>query len=403
MARLLCNLCEKRSEATFFEHWNCYDCGADWGIRLLGYEPKELVDSFAFINSIRKANAPLTSGSHVLVLAKDFEDPDDPSAGSLVDTCLLFFDRLIVPDWNIKDFVRALGEEKASQYRSNELIYGSDNSFIATTFRGLNTPKTFRNTESDPMFEFDFELGAPPALDNIRFYNVLDNLDNLYINELLHLLRRTNLFNQNRIGQTNVIRLRGVDYIDGELVHIIPKRFLRNEMFSHLFHVDFLVDDYYAIATTLRETYYRSNLFNYGKDFNLFNEWLKSSRIQKRSLDPNSLMDFRAKYGTLGPLIRDIREEISFRLNAPTTKELLRQFCAEIEKRISNCHKVMGKEHERKGIYLRGLMSTLGAVVGGVPGAVIGGIGGTAASELALEYDRRIAAPLAFVADMLEK
>lgn len=229
-------------------------------------------------------------------------------------------------------------------------------------------------------------------------YRVVENLEHVYLNQLHSLLFRTNLFNRNRVGDTNTIILNGQEYIDSVLANVIPTRFMRNELFCRISGAGLLANGYYAVANTFREVAYSEA--KHTAEANLFREWLKTTRFPKRVLLPDQVLDFRAKWGTLGPFIADIRSQLTNEEHARDIN-VVREFAATMDARIAHYHKVMGKGHDVRAMYLQGLLSTLGSIVGGTAGAVVGGVAGTAASHLALEYDRHVAPQLSFIANNL--
>lgn len=402
MAVVSCDFCKESKELSFYEHWIC-DCGAGWwGICLLEYNNREIEDALKFIKTI-KSNYRSSANKYVVVLAKDLESPENTEGESLVDTLLLFFDGIIVPDFTIESFGKLFGDKKANIYRENDLIKCSDNSYVEALEYGLIS-------ENIPTSEYDFKLSdpnlehtatAPNKSVRYSLFCLLQNMELVYVNQLSDLLKRTDLFNRNRIGNSSRIFLRGVEYLDSQLVWLIPSRFLRNEVFSYISGASFLCDQYYSIASTFRESIYTNAAPDSITEFQTFKEWLKTTSFQRRLLTPDVLFEFREKFGSLGKFIAEMRQEVLSIASKNVRASLIREFSSEMEKRINHYYKVMGKKHEKKAMYLSGLYSTLGALIGGQLGALIGGIGGTALSQLALEYDRQICPEICFIANSL--
>jgi hypothetical protein len=402
MPLIECGLCSQLQEVSMYEHWNCDDCGCDWGIRLLEYSKKELNEAFVFISQLRNSSV-YELENEMVILAHELEDPENEGAESLVDTLLLFFDSLIIPDYTFKDLVRVFGDDKAEVYRNNNLIKCSDNSFVELLGFGVNPSKPYSS-------EYDFSL-ANPAFNKIipcpnrsviySLYRVMEHIEYVYSKQLTDLLSKTNLFNKNRVDDTDQIILRGQQYRDAKLVKIIPMRFLRNEMFCHITGAGFIADTYYGIANTFREDFYTQSCQDNAAEFKLFNEWLKTTHLCRSKLSPEELFEFREKIGTLSPFVEQIQSELSVTITPRNKKDMLDGFASEMEKRIAHYKKVTDVGHEKKAIYLSGLLNTLGALLGGTVGAITGGIVGTTVSQLALAYDRKIPPQISFIANTL--
>lgn len=398
MPVISCGYCKQSQEVSLYDWWNCFECGADWGIFLVEYDNREIRDALKFIETLR-SNYQSGAEQYVVVLAKDLESPKNAQGESLIDTLLLFFDGIIVPDFTIEDLSILLGDAKAEKYRENDLIRCSDNSFIeGWQFNEfLHSKYDFRL--ADPSLED--AITAPNESVRYSLYRMLENMELVNLRLLTDLLERTNLFNRNRIGNSSRIVLRGVEYHDGQLAMVIPKRFLRNEVFSYISRASFLCDKYYSISKTFREAVYRNIAPDNITEFQTFKVWLKTTHFQRRVLTLDALLEFRERFGTLGKFVAAMRQGTSPSPSKKVRASLVREFSSEMDKRIRHYYKVMGKTHEKRAMYLSGLFSTLGALIGGPLGAVIGGIGGTAASELALEYDRQIAPEICFIANSI--
>jgi len=401
MATIECTLCGEKSEASFYDFWNCSGCGVDYGIRLHEYAPEEMAELMLFFGTIRSSRSLGSCGS-VLALMQTFEKPEDVKAvSSCIDTLLLFFDSIVVPDLTSEELARSLGDKKIEVYRQHGLLKCSDNSFVeARAYGAEGTPKL------DGLYDLNLVFDALPedakarhSHSRFELLHCLLNLEHVILNELLDILHETNLFNSHRIGQTATVRLRRRDYLDTELAYIIPMRFLRNEVFCHFFSYSMLYDQHYGIANVLKRTRFVRGWTEGESEFGLFQQWMRTTPFAPRTLDPSQVLECRATHGSLTDFVSAIQKEVVAGSERLLGSGQAQAFGEELEKRIAHYRKVKSKGHERKAIYLAGLFSTIGSLMGGPMGAVVGGIGGTLAANLALEFDRRISGSIGFVAD----
>lgn len=405
MATVKCNSCRETHEVSFYECWTCDLCGGDWSIRLEAYAPTEIQELLAFYQRIRDTHAFSDPGT-VFALSKELENPDDTGAfTSYIDTLLLFFDSVIVPSITVDQLVHALGEQKYEAYCGRNLLKCSDISLVQARAFGVENIGT-GNEQS--LFDLDLIGNALPrdassSYGHSRFELAmsLDNLEHVIRNELLAFVNDRNFINAHRIGDSSAVRLRGRNYVDSDLVYVVPSRFMRSEIFCHFFSSSLLYDQYYGVANVMKQTRFLRSWPEGDSEFALFTQWLKTTQFKTKVLDYAQVLEFRAKHGSLTDYILAIRRKAATRTEGFNHCEEVEAFGAEIEKRIHQALKVSSKAHERKTLYLSGLLSTLGSLVNGPVGAVIGGIGGTVAADLALEYDRRIPGPISFVADEL--
>ncbi|MEO6971744.1 MAG: hypothetical protein ABI217_12725 [Chthoniobacterales bacterium] len=168
-------------------------------------------------------------------------------------------------------------------------------------------------------------------------------------------------------------------------------------MFSYIFSTDLLTDDYYGIAFALREMNHTSRRSAGNLAWQAFEEWMRTTPFRQRELEAGAVLEFRAKYGSLRPIVTEILESVTEGSEAHL-RDMIKAGASEINRRVMDAEKVLGRSHERKKIYLCGLFGTFGSLVGGPVGALVGGIGGTAAAEAALQYDRKIPGPISWLA-----
>ncbi|MDD5306017.1 MAG: hypothetical protein PHU25_01730 [Deltaproteobacteria bacterium] len=403
MPTIKCHLCGEEFKASFYDFWTCGACGFDCGIRLHEHAPDEMGELLAFFEKIRATRSFGSSGS-VLALMKTLEKPEDTKAfSSCIDTLLLFFDSLVVPSITIETLARALGDKKLEVYQQHGLLKCSDISFVQAQVGGVDA---LGGDKQKALFNLDLIGDALPVNAETQYghsrYELamsLANLEHVILNELVDLLKERNLFNAHRIGNTEIVRLRGRDYVDRELAHLIPYRFLRSEVFCHFFSFSMLYDQHYGIANVLKETRFVRGWAEGGSEYSLFHQWLRTTSFTLKVLEPLQVLEFRSRHGSLTGLVSAIQKEAITRRQNLGESDQAQAFGREIEERIRHFRKVKGKGHERKAIYLTGLLSTLGSLLNGPLGAVIGGIGGTIAADLALEFDRKTSGPIGFVVD----
>jgi hypothetical protein len=403
MAKIKCTLCGLETESSFFEHWNCYDCGVDYGIRLLSFEGEELTSVFEFLAAL-KAGARPVPVTQTVVLSKLLENTADQALPSFLDSLLLFFDSLIIPDLTNDQLSKVLGDKKYATYRGADLIRTSDNSYVHANAVGMATLPSELNPRYPLLWDHqlldpDLENLFPSPLMSVRYdlFRLIENLEKIYLNDLLVFLRKTDLFNQNRIGDSEWVRLRGQKYRDSDLIGIVPKRFVRNELFSYIFSADLLADDYYGIAFALREMNYTLRRSAANPSWQAFKEWIRTTPLRLRELEAEAVLEFRAKYGSLRPFVTEVLESVTEGCDA-RTRDMTNAVASEINRRVLSADRVFGKAHERKKMFLSGLFGTLGSLIGGPVGAVVGGVGGTAVAEAALQYDRKIPGPISWLA-----
>ncbi|MEO6971745.1 MAG: hypothetical protein ABI217_12730 [Chthoniobacterales bacterium] len=173
MAKIECTLCGLVTESSFFEHWDCGDCGADYGIRLCGFDGEEFTSVFGFLATLKSGARPLPLAPTV-VLSKVLEDPADQTLPSFVDALLLFFDSLIVPDLTNDQLAEALGESKYATYRAAGLIRTSDNSFVHAKTNGMAAPSSEQNSPYPLLWDLqlldpDLERLFPSPVKSVRY------------------------------------------------------------------------------------------------------------------------------------------------------------------------------------------------------------------------------------------
>lgn len=134
-------------------------------------------------------------------------------------------------------------------------------------------------------------------------------------------------------------------------------------------------------------------------DVSLFYRWISGQSIRGGSLPSDAVLEFRDKYGTFREFISQVRVAAKGELGPGQVRDLGDAFASELDKRVAQARRVLSRAHDTKAVYLTGLFSTLGGLIGGMPGAFVGGIGGRAVTQLAMEYDRRIPGPLAFLVE----
>lgn len=396
MPQVECNLCNTKYGYSFFDFWNCPECGDNYGIKLIEYSQSEIKEVFDFYKEIKKALHGKLSGK-TIILAKDLESPDNNDGISLIDTLLCFFDSLIIPDLNKTDVYKLLGEEKADTYYENNLICCSDCSFVEmhSAERDLHLNETRDFDWLIAPLEIEYFVEAPNR--NVR-YSLMRSVENIlraYLKEMNHYIINSRL-NEINYRADGYVEFKGETYWFGTFDYVVPMRFLRNELFSYLYSSDFIFDNFYSSANILREARYLSLPKNYS-NFKLFKEWLKTTKFQLKTISANEILEFRDKYGMMGRYVSELKTEVIKSGTISDVTRLSRDFSRLMDERITSYKKISGISLEKKAIYLTGLLSTLGSLVGGEIGALMGGIGGVLTSQLALEFDSKVISPINFI------
>jgi hypothetical protein len=101
-----------------------------------------------------RAAYPRKLDNHVLVLAHELSGSNGADPVALIDSLLLFFDAVVVPDFSIEQTIDLLGQQKAEAYRTNGLVLCSDNSFVETLAHGTLSTEPYTAL-------FDLELADP--------------------------------------------------------------------------------------------------------------------------------------------------------------------------------------------------------------------------------------------------
>lgn len=186
------------------------------------------------------------------------------------------------------------------------------------------------------------------------------------------------------------------------MTYILPGVVSRTELTGYILGATPVVDGFYSMMHRLRELRYSATTHRLSTEAECFYHWIRSRKLSTARLRSDQVIAFQAKYGTLAPFLSELQYAVARGLTKGEWKDFHEAFAGELDRRVKHAKKVLSKGHDIKAFYLTGLFSTLGGLIGGVPGAFLGGIGGRIITQLALEYDRNIPGELSFIAEVID-
>ena len=104
--------------------------------------------------------------------------------------------------------------------------------------------------------------------------------------------------------------------------------------------------------------------------------------------NPETLIAFRNNISKES-FLNTVLNEISKGKRQLSNEEICNKLACVLDNNIKLARKITGRAYRTKSTILSGLFSTLGGLIGGVPGAAIGGIGGSMATLIADRIDNK--------------
>lgn len=380
MAELGCNFCGHSFEASFFKSWYC-DCDAgDWGLFLKSWHPSEIHAVFEAL-AARRSQLETRFSRPAIVVAKEV---DGDMAEGYIDSLLLFCDQVLVTR-SAEDLAQAIGEQKYERYHAHGLI--------TSIWPYKDAPSGYDLSVWSDADSLEI-ANLSGDLDLWRLFHASENLGEVYTKLSLDTLIRSPA--ARREAQDYVHRAFDVPDLVG-CVHLLNCILTRREIAAYVLNGYVLADDFYGYPFRLREVYPTNAERRPPPAHRVFQRWLKSTTVPLKQLDPDALFEFRSKEGLLTPYIDAILASVRDSSHPAHHDELLAEFATALERRLAQASRVLSKGHQARAHTLVGLTGTLGALIGGPIGALVGGVAATELSRLALEFDRRVPPPLAFI------
>jgi hypothetical protein len=391
MALIGCNMCEHRTEIPLDRAWICSGCGDSYGLFVEECSEKEVNTAFGSLIDIRNR---LAIGGEDWILpftVASTGQRGDQSAGEdaqdtfsrFVDTMLLLLPTLVFRDIGNSQIAEQLGDRKFEDYHRAGLI---------------RTIGTYNWPEDENIVDIEI-FGRIRALDEdlmISTFRMIENLSRyVHARELTVGLLDAGLLPA-KPDSDGMYAMGTQKYSFSALTGFLPHVVCRSELACFLTGATLLVDDYYSLLHRARRSWDWMKV-QQASEAELFIEWLRSHSLAFKKLDADAVLEFREKHKSLAPFLKEISFAARRSVRHSETKNLQSAFAAELDKRIEHARKMLSKEQDKKAFILTGLLSTLGGLLGGTEGAFVGGIGGRLATQLALEYDKRIPGPLTFI------
>jgi hypothetical protein len=404
MALISCGYCTEKWEAALDDQWLCGCGGGAWGIGIVDYSPSEIQSAFAYLASLRQSG-PVQLRDAILPVAAAFEgtvnrfvEGDKENSPrkfrAFLDTLLLFFPSVAFRDVYPPSLIESLGEEKYEAYHSAGAIRT-----VSTWTQDLFAKELGRSNLPPMDFNVYDTVYDPSVIgSHMRLHCYLDNIAAIYSKEFVRTLFDFGVVQRDKPNQL-LIEVGEHKYFIGALDEFFPNRIFRGELTAYVLGGSLLTDGYYSLGQRFRSEQYARVAMQSGRDPSLFYRWISGQSIRGGSLPSDAVLEFRDRHGTFARFIADVRIAAQRELSPGEIRDLADSFALELEKRITDARKVLSRAHDAKAVYLTGLFSTLGGLIGGMPGAFVGGVGGRAITQLALEYDRQIPGPLAFLVE----
>lgn len=405
MATIKCSSCKTYKDVSFFEPWYCNNCG-DFYISYQKCSEEEIHDILDFLSSADIFYPNKLNNSTLLLVDTLWRNTwsTEPTVSNepiaLIDTSLLFFDSILIPYLSHSDIENLVGDNKWSKYYDAQLIKCVDHN-LRSTYKFPNNPNIVAEMEFD--YSLFPEVTGNSIPQNQKVYwlkldTLITNLNNYYRTSFIDYLVDSEIVKHPYLKK--LLDVVGVSE-DAELeiewlMEMGTDGVLKAELFCHLYGSKLLIDDYYQAANSFNNPYFQSS-YTIDTEFNAFQKWMQSTLLEFKEMEPDDVLEFRDKYGTLSSYIRDLQLSIGHSNANYGSDEIIGEFCRKMDQHVSYSKRVMGKSHDRLAIYLTGLLSTFGSFIDGTVGALVGGVGGAVASQLLLEYSRRLPPQLSFI------
>jgi len=281
-----------------------------------------------------------------------------------IDTLALLFDIILIPHLSGEMLCEMLEDDKVELYMNNKIIQCVD----TENMRWL-----------DKSLHYDIYLDenySPRPVSLPLKKHPLDEYGYIIIQVMENLPEAYRFINRHRLPARfgNVYRA----------FHAV----IRNEIIGDAIGCNILYD------TKL----FDYSMLKYGNNINvldLFLKWMETPPFELKEFNAQDILEYRDKYGTFQSFLERIKYNI---IEGIDISDCYKEFSNELNKRISKALKMKGRTDNRS-IYIAGLVSSVGSLIGGVKGAMTSGIGAALCGQIAQHYLNRSEPEIKFILD----